>query len=98
MARKDDLSPHMLKAVRLAGDGGSLVRWKGGFWSSPHCPKQPWQTGGCDVPVEYVDLRTVDACLKRGVLAKGPRYDDPATLTERGAEVYAELSASAPHP
>jgi len=90
MAGRDEPSPTMLKALRLASEGG-LVRFRGGFWSYPDCPTRKEMLGGpqpCDVPERYVDIRTVDACVRRGLLARGgPAYDAPAALTGAGADL-----------
>lgn len=92
MAARQEPSPTMLKALRLASDGG-LERRKGGFWTSPACPERPAPDGDYGIPDAYVDARTVKACVARGLLAKGPAYDDPATLTEAGEACVEEAPA-----
>ncbi len=92
MAARQEPSPTMLKALRLAADGG-LERRKGGFWTNPGCPGHPAPDGDYEVPESYVDARTVKACVARGLLAKGPAYDDPADLTEAGADLVGDPPA-----
>jgi hypothetical protein len=78
----------MRKAIRLAAQGG-LVRFKGGFWSYPTCPLEKRSYAGRDeqLPSDYVNIQTIDACVARGwMVRKGPRFDDPVALTEAGAE------------
>jgi hypothetical protein len=79
-------SPTMIKALALANRGG-LVRFKGGFWSYPACPTRETRYMNTidHVPEECVEIRTIDACVKRGwMVRRGPAYDAPADLTDAG--------------
>lgn len=82
VAREPAPSPTMLKALRMALNEG-LERRKGGFWTYPGCPERRVER---DVaPETWVEIRTIDACVKRGWLAReGTNYDSPARLTEEG--------------
>lgn len=92
-SRRDAASPTMLHALRMARDGG-LVRKRGGFWTSPGCPERLTATGM--VPHHFVEIRTVEACVKRGLMEKGEPYDAPAWLTERGRAVLAATDGPSP--
>lgn len=79
-------TPTMRKALTLAAQGG-LVRFKGGFWSYPGCPTREtrYMETIDHVPESFVEIRTIEACVKRGWLARrGPAYDAPADLTPPG--------------
>lgn len=88
-------SPTMLKGLTLARRGG-LVRFRGGFWSYPDCPTRDVRYLDVveTIPMDYVDIRTVDACVRRGwLIRRGPGYEAPADLSAAGQELTDQLRA-----
>lgn len=61
------LSPtqqRVLDALRAAGDGARMVRYKGGFWAVSGATMRG------DIPDGWVDIRTIEAMEKRGLLRR----------------------------
>lgn len=86
----------MQKAIRLAAQGG-LVRFPGGFWSFPDCPisHRTYMGQSERVPVEFVSVQTITACIARGfMIRQGDHFDDPVSLTPAGVDLAATLTAA----
>lgn len=62
------LSPEMVEVVgRMRAAGGRLVRWPGGFWTTPGQPTR--SSTPYDVPVWYASTGTVQALARRGLIS-----------------------------
>ena len=62
------LSPKMVEALDVArAHGGELVRWPGGFWTWPFCPRDSNQPL-FHVPSWHTSTHTIKAIVARGLM------------------------------
>lgn len=74
------ISAPQLEALKHCAEAGYLVRYAGGFWSSPGVdfrPESMWYTG----------LQTLRSLEARGLLRRdGEAYDAPYGITQAGLD------------
>lgn len=57
----------------LRAHGGVLVRWRGGFWTTPDTPVE-LRTGSVLIPKWYAQIQTVRAMERKGLLVRTNRF------------------------